>query len=51
MKYHRPEIIRVANPTQAIQGSTCKTGIVQDSHPAEMGYPTPVTSAAYEADE
>jgi hypothetical protein len=51
MTYQKPQIARLANPILSIQGSTDKTGMIQDSHPTEPGYPLTVTTAAYEADE
>ena len=51
MNYNKPEIVNLNSAIKAIQGSTVKSGTFSDIHSSEQGYPTPVTSAAYEADE
>ncbi len=51
MNYKKPEVVNLDSSIRAIQGSTVKSGMLTDIHTSEQGYPTPVTSAAYEADE
>lgn len=50
MKYCKPEIERLGNAVQLIQGST--TGVKTSDHPDGIPMkPALATSAAYEADE
>jgi hypothetical protein len=51
MNYNKPELVNLDSSIKAIQGSTVKSGTFSDIHTSEPGYPTPVTSMAYEADE
>ena len=50
MKYSKPEIERLGNPGQVVQGST--SGVKTSNHPDGIPMkPALATSAAYEADE
>jgi hypothetical protein len=51
MTYNKPEIVTLACPIKAIQGSSDKSMQNFPDTIGNPGYPVPVTSSAYEADE